>query len=993
MPAIHETIYPRFKSHVTKKELLEIYTPTIDEIALAKEFSKGEPFFPFILMLKTFQRLGYFIQLSKIPKQIIIHLSEFLMISFREESLEKYYKSRAKDRHVEIIRKYLNIKKYSSNSEEVIIKIIKEQSKIKDESVDLINIAIEELIRNSYELPAYSTIERVVNNVYVSVQRLFFIDVSSKLNESIKTKIDSLFEINTEEEHSQWSLLKKEAGSPTVTHIKELMTDYSMLNSFHQAVEIISCIPYMKVKNLAKEANAYNISKMKEIEPYKRYTLVICLIKIQTEKILDNIAEMLIKRIMKIHRKGKIALEEYIKKNHNVTDNLIMTLRDILIAFKEDVTEKDKLNAISLIIDKKEDDIIENCEKHISHSDNNYFSFLWQYYKSHRSVLIQILKSITIKSTNQNVDFENDIKFLIDNVHKKSELIQAVSNNKKLVSLSWVSITWYKFITGTTKKTFPDRINRKKFEICLFTQLVDDLKSGNIYIDGSNVYSDYRKQLISTEEYNDSLKEYGEQVNLPTDSRLFIEKIKTSLQKSIKDTDNSFPNNQYVKIVNGEPIIAKLKKKNTPVQLKQIEKFINQKIQPVSILDIITDSESWINWSRFFGLYSGHSSKLDNPLERYILNTFCYGCNLGPTQTVRSIEMLNRKSLSWINQTHITEEKIQKATNHIINAYNKFSLPKFWGSGERSSADGTMFNIYEQNLLSEYHIRYGGYGALGYYHVSDKYIALFSNFIPCGVWEGVYILDLLQNNESDIQPDIIHGDTQSQNSSIFALSFLLGIKLMPRIRNWKLYTLCKTSAEEKYKHIDELFTDNIDWKLIEMYLPDMFRVTLSVKAGRITPSTILKKLGTYNKKNKLYLAFRELGRVIRTGYLMEYIRDIELRQTIQASTNKSEGFNGFTKWIFFGNNGIITENSRDRQRKSIKYNHLVANCVIFYNVNMLTKIIQEFNDEGYVIEKDTLECLSPYITHHIDRYGKYKLDLERKINKPKYSLKLNSIDV
>ena len=427
--------------------------------------------------------------------------------------------------------------------------------------------------------------------------------------------------------------------------------------------------------------------------------------------------------------------------------------------------------------------------------------------------------------------------------------------------------------------------------------------------------------------------------------------------------------------------------------MKQIEKFINQKIQPVSILDIITDSESWINWSRFFGLYSGHSSKLDNPLERYILNTFCYGCNLGPTQTVRSIEMLNRKSLSWINQTHITEEKIQKATNHIINAYNKFSLPKFWGSGERSSADGTMFNIYEQNLLSEYHIRYGGYGALGYYHVSDKYIALFSNFIPCGVWEGVYILDLLQNNESDIQPDIIHGDTQSQNSSIFALSFLLGIKLMPRIRNWKLYTLCKTSAEEKYKHIDELFTDNIDWKLIEMYSPDMFRVTLSVKAGRITPSTILKKLGTYNKKNKLYLAFRELGRVIRTGYLMEYIRDIELRQTIQASTNKSEGFNGFTKWIFFGNNGIITENSRDRQRKSIKYNHLVANCVIFYNVNMLTKIIQEFNDEGYVIEKDTLECLSPYITHHIDRYGKYKLDLERKINKPKYSLKLNSIDV
>ncbi len=61
--------------------------------------------------------------------------------------------------------------------------------------------------------------------------------------------------------------------------------------------------------------------------------------------------------------------------------------------------------------------------------------------------------------------------------------------------------------------------------------------------------------------------------------------------------------------------------------------------------------------------------------------------------------------------------------------------------GKHASADGTRWDLYEQNLLSEYHIRYGGYGGIGYYHVSDTYIALFSHFIPCGVWEAVYILD------------------------------------------------------------------------------------------------------------------------------------------------------------------------------------------------------------------------------------------------------------
>lgn len=65
----------------------------------------------------------------------------------------------------------------------------------------------------------------------------------------------------------------------------------------------------------------------------------------------------------------------------------------------------------------------------------------------------------------------------------------------------------------------------------------------------------------------------------------------------------------------------------------------------------------------------------------------------------------------------------------------------------------------------------------GYYHVSDKYIALFSHFIPCGVHEAIYILDGLLKNESQIQPDTLHGDTQAQSTPVFGLAYLLGINL------------------------------------------------------------------------------------------------------------------------------------------------------------------------------------------------------------------------
>jgi TnpA family transposase len=59
-------------------------------------------------------------------------------------------------------------------------------------------------------------------------------------------------------------------------------------------------------------------------------------------------------------------------------------------------------------------------------------------------------------------------------------------------------------------------------------------------------------------------------------------------------------------------------------------------------------------------------------------------------------------------------------------------------------------------------------------------------------------------------------------------------------------------------------------------------------------------LATYSRKNKLYFAFRELGRVVRTTFPLDYISNIELRRTIRAATNKREAFNLFVQWAADG---------------------------------------------------------------------------------------------
>jgi len=489
--------------------------------------------------------------------------------------------------------------------------------------------------------------------------------------------------------------------------------------------------------------------------------------------------------------------------------------------------------------------------------------------------------------------------------------------------------------------------------------------------------------------YNREVDQYGKEAGIPTDPIMFITMLKKMLTDVSTEVDACFPENTYAEIKDGRLILRKTPRLIEAEGLQHLKNEIKKRIPEISIVDILVESEQWLNLHRGFGPLSGNLRRMDSPAARFITTLFCYGCNLGPSQTARSVKEFNRKQVAWLNLKQVNEERLDNAIVKVINAYNKFELPSYWGSGKHASADGTQWDTYEQNLIAENHIRYGGYGGIGYYHVSDKYIALYSRFIPCGVYEGNYILDGLLNNTSDIQPDTVHGDTQAQSYPVFGLAYLLGINLMPRIRNLKDLVFYRPDKRTTYKHIDALFSDTINWNLIQTHLPDMLRVVISIKLGKITASTILRRLGTSSRKNKLYFAFRELGKVVRTAFLLNYIGDVELRQTIQAATNKSEEFNGFAKWIFFGGEGIIAENIRHEQRKIIKYNHLVTNMVILHNVERMTRVLKQLQNEGYEITPEMLAGLGPYYNGHINRLGEdYTLDLDKIVTPLDYSLKI-----
>lgn len=267
-------------------------------------------------------------------------------IAISSENIENYNKSGTRLRHVQVISEHLNIKPYGSDARHVLVRAIGASARTKDEPSDLINVAIEELIRQNYELPAFSTLVRASNRIRVSVYRSFYRQIHDLISEESRNKINKLLESEQDNIYTSWSFLKQEPGTPTLMHLKDLVNYLTWLSSQNVGIEVLSNIPDIKVKQFAAEAKTLNAAQMKALEPNKRYTLAVALLSVQSAKVLDDIAEMFIKRMSSVHRKGKEALELYRAKNIQTTDKLVLTLRDMILAYKKDGSIEERFAAI-----------------------------------------------------------------------------------------------------------------------------------------------------------------------------------------------------------------------------------------------------------------------------------------------------------------------------------------------------------------------------------------------------------------------------------------------------------------------------------------------------------------------------------------------------------------------------------------------------------------------------------------------------------------------
>ena len=476
MTLIEHTVYPRLKRTLTPKELDQIYTPTPTELFLAHRTAKGPvATLGFLVHLKVIQRLGYAVATSDIPAAIIDYIAARAQIPLSPRDLAGYDDSGTRRRHLPLIREALDLQPYGPSARTAFLREMIEAARTKDDLADLINVALEELVRCRFELPAFGTLDRAAHHARAVVAHGIYRQVEGRLYEKTRAALDTLFEVLPNTSWSAWQDLKRDPASPTLIHMKLLIAHLVSISERHQllAPDLFAGILHGKIKQFAAEAKTLDAARMREMLPRKRYTLAAALLFVQSAQALDDLAEILIKRLLAIHQKGKEALQQYHLEHQARTDALVTTLRDLVVAYRKEGTTEERFAAIEGVLGEQSEEVLKQCEEHLAFAGNTYQQFLWSYYRSHRATLFRLLSVVTFRATTQDTSMEAALRFLRAAQASRGDwLVTAVveyedtpeEQRVELLDLSWVPDVWWKLVSGTSRRVrCPDRVQRRYF--------------------------------------------------------------------------------------------------------------------------------------------------------------------------------------------------------------------------------------------------------------------------------------------------------------------------------------------------------------------------------------------------------------------------------------------------------------------------------------------------------------------------------------------------
>ncbi|MEV0151445.1 MULTISPECIES: hypothetical protein [unclassified Nonomuraea] len=267
--------------------------------------------------------------------------------------------------------------------------------------------------------------------------------------------------------------------------------------------------------------------------------LIVSLLHTVRTGVRDDVVTMFCKRIATIHKKGRDQLEALREAHRAESERLLGVFGDVLDGVREAVTpaeddaagpQPDDSSTDPAGTDSGSGDLAERTGRLVlkaleqaggldalaaaheavsAYHGNNYLPLLDQHYRSHRSALFTLVESIDLESTNAERSVLDAVEYLQAQRNTRAAFVpdritvERVSPDGATAAVELVadvdafaSAMWRKILKDPDR---PGLLVRRHLEVCVFSYLASELKSGDIAVAGSDSHANLHDQLMSWE--------------------------------------------------------------------------------------------------------------------------------------------------------------------------------------------------------------------------------------------------------------------------------------------------------------------------------------------------------------------------------------------------------------------------------------------------------------------------------------------------------------
>ena len=831
-----------------------------------------------------------------------------------------------------------------------------------------------------FVLPGDQVLSRLIGSAEQTFEMDLFNRVLNDLSPLHRARLDNLLE--TSEGSSEFSKLRSDTGSASLASVLDTTSRLTLLHEINLPENLLCDLKPKLIERYRLRAGSEDVWELRRHPEPVRLALLSFYCVPREAEIIDGLVDLLISVIHRIsaqaERRVVAELVGDLIKVHGKTnllfriaeaanDNPDDTVREVIFPVAGEQTITD------LVQEYRSDGpaYVKRIYRRIRSS----------YARHYRRMLPQVLNTLEFRSDNAAWrPLLDAIEILKDDVSSNTRYLAFEEVPVKgVVQPKWRDSVIEEGTDGAK------RINRINYEICVLQSLREKLRSKEIWVVGARRFCNPENDL--PQDFGINREQYYAALGQPLLASTFVCEMKNKMRAALESLNTSLPQDPDVRIKyrkgKARVSVSPLSRQEDPPNLDALKVELGRRWPATSLLDVLKETDLRAHFTKGF-LSTASRTTLDQEdvSRKLLLALYGLGTNAGLKAMAAGPNAASYKELLHIRRRYIHRDSLRQATRMVTNATFKARLPEIWGAGTTSCAsDSTQFSAWDQNLITEWHHRYGGRGVMIYWHVDAKATCIHSQLKRCSSSEVASMIEGVLHHCTEMEVERQYVDTHGQSIIAFAFCYLLGFDLMPRfkgINKQKLFRPDKKRAGDYY-NLDPIFSSSpINWVLIMQQYDEMIKFATALLERTAEAEAILRRFTRGQTQNPVYSALLELGKAAKTLFLCKYLSSETLRREINTGLNVVERWNGVNNFIHFGKGGEFATNRLEQQEVSVLSLHLLQASMVYVNTLMIQNILNEPSWRTRMTERD-MAALSPLPHSHFNPYGEFDLDMSERL--------------